>query len=69
MLSHDNLIFNASSIIYESIGNSELDQMPEVKDFKVLSYLPLSHIAGLATDLIGPLIGGSQIYFARPDAL
>ena len=43
--------------------------MPEVKDFKVLSYLPLSHIAGLATDLIGPLLGGSQIYFARPDAL
>ena len=64
MLSHDNLLFNASSICYESFVNFEPDQMPDFKNSRILSYLPLSHIAGLATDLIGPMVGGSQVYFA-----
>ena len=68
MLSHDNLLFNSSSVFYESIGNLLEDKLPQAKDFKVLSYLPFSHIAGLAVDFIGSVTAGSQIYFARPDA-
>jgi len=36
---------------------------------RVISYLPLSHIAGLQSDLVGTMLGGSTVYFAKPDAL
>lgn len=36
---------------------------------RMVSYLPLSHIAAQATDLIWPLFSGITIYFAQPDAL
>lgn len=35
----------------------------------MVSYLPLSHIAGLQMDLTNLIIFGSQIYFAKRDAL
>jgi|TARA_B110001450_G_C17619057_1_gene480432 long-chain-fatty-acid--CoA ligase ACSBG len=35
----------------------------------MVSYLPLSHIAGLQSDLVGTMLAGSTIFFARPDAL
>lgn len=35
----------------------------------MVSYLPLSHVAGLFADLITPLISGYHVYFAQPDAL
>ena len=36
---------------------------------RVVSYLPLSHIAGLQMDLICHVRYGHRLYFARPDAL
>ena len=36
---------------------------------RMISYLPLSHIAGLQSDLVGTMLAGSTLYFARPDAL
>lgn len=36
---------------------------------RIVSYLPLSHVAGLTVDIIGPIFNGFQLYFARPDAL
>ena len=36
---------------------------------RVVSYLPLSHIAGLIFDVSSQLGVGNQVYFARPDAL
>ncbi len=33
--------------------------MPDFKNSRILSYLPLSHIAGLSVDLIGPIVVGS----------
>ena len=36
---------------------------------RIISYLPLSHIAGLQSDLIGTMLAGSTAYFAKPDAL
>lgn len=41
----------------------------KTEDQRVVSYLPLSHIAGLCFDVIAHSIGGSEVYFARPDAL
>ena len=35
----------------------------------VVSYLPLSHIAGLCVDLFSPIYTGGTVYFAQPDAL
>lgn len=36
---------------------------------RLVSYLPLSHVAGLFADIITPLMNGYHIYFASPDAL
>ena len=36
---------------------------------RIVSYLPLSHIAGLCFDIINHLFNGCELYFARPDAL
>lgn len=62
MLSHDNLIFG-STIMCEDLSSgidqatNEFKYIPE--DMKMVSYLPLSHIAGLCTDLMGNLLCGS----------
>ena len=39
------------------------------RDYRVLSYLPLSHIGALQYDISSQLVCGSEIYFAKPDAL
>lgn len=72
MLSHDNISFNALgvlSIIQENttIGNG--------KEERILSYLPLSHVAGLMVDIVTPMMctmrtkSWIRVDFARPDAL
>ena len=60
-ISHKN-IFAAVDGVLETFG---LENGSE----KILSYLPLSHIAGLALDLICPLWCAGQVHFARSDAL
>ena len=35
----------------------------------IVSYLPLSHIAGQMADIYTPILIGETVYFARPDAL
>lgn len=68
MTSHDNFIaeaFNGAGQI-EGLGNSGQE--------RVLSYLPLSHVAGMMVDIIMPLVGTALIpgdgyttmHFARP---
>jgi long-chain-fatty-acid--CoA ligase ACSBG len=64
MLSHDNILFNAKTIAAEI-----LKDIPEDVESKVVSYLPLSHIAGLQFDIVQQIIVGSQVFFAQPDAL
>jgi acyl-CoA synthetase (AMP-forming)/AMP-acid ligase II len=39
------------------------------KEDKLVSYLPLSHIAAQALDMFQPLFSGCKVYFAQPDAL
>jgi len=48
MLSHDNIIFNGNCIMMEELGNLP-DPADTVNpaDMRIVSYLPLSHIAGL----------------------
>ena len=47
MLSHDNLIFNATSITLETVTIAPPECQIPAHEHRVVSYLPLSHIAGL----------------------
>jgi long-subunit acyl-CoA synthetase (AMP-forming) len=55
MHSHDNMVFGAN--VLTSIGLKETEYIS--KDNRVLSYLPLSHVAGLSCDVLSPLSIGS----------
>jgi long-chain-fatty-acid--CoA ligase ACSBG len=66
MLSHDNLTWEATAIMETFI----IDQTDLAGPHnRVVSYLPLSHIAGLEFDLLSHYYNGSELYFAKPDAL
>lgn len=56
-ISHDNLIFEAETV---------LNLTPNCKDFnkeeRIISYLPLSHVAGMMVDIICPIIGASKSF-------
>lgn len=65
MLSHDNLYFNCSTASQEVIDKVEFKK----EETRIVSYLPLSHIAGLQFDLTGNVWFANQIFFAKPDAL
>jgi long-chain-fatty-acid--CoA ligase ACSBG len=69
MLSYDNMIFNATSLSNDIIGSLPADAPIQPEDMRIVSYLPLSHIAGLIFDLINHMLYGCNIYFAKPDAL
>lgn len=61
MQSHDNLMFLCQAGI--PLLNYRIGQ--EI----IVSYLPLSHSAGLMMDVQMPFVTGATVYFARPDAL
>lgn len=61
MLSHDNFTWTKRSL--DAYHQREQTQM------KMVSYLPLSHVAGLFADLITPVMSGYHVFFAQPDAL
>lgn len=66
MLSHDNLTWMATSIC----GCISADQPDMIgPNNRVVSYLPLSHIAGLCFDILSHIYNGHELYFARPDSL
>ena len=60
MLSHDNYTWTANYFI-KTYGI-----MP---DERIVSYLPLSHVASQILDIIGGIIGKMTIYFADSSAL
>lgn len=62
LLSHDNIVYAVRNM---GIGTAKFRFFKE----KIVSYLPLSHIAALANDLFGSLGVGATTYFAQPDAL
>jgi long-chain-fatty-acid--CoA ligase ACSBG len=67
MLSHDNIVFEATSV---------LSHMPfvarDAEQERILSYLPLSHVAGMLVDIVFGVIatatraGWVTTYYARP---
>jgi long-chain-fatty-acid--CoA ligase ACSBG len=61
MISHDNITWTAGDLMqhYMDLGC----------DDRVVSFLPLSHIAAQICDIYFPLLTGGATYFARPDAL
>ena len=61
MISHDNITWTAQNIIdhYMVLDHTE----------RVVSYLPLSHIAAQLIDVYAMLMIGGCTYFAQPDAL
>jgi len=68
MISHDNATWTAKS-------NVEHNPAITAGDLRVVSYLPLSHIAAQIVDIHSPLIcivdykKPAEVHFARPDAL
>jgi long-chain-fatty-acid--CoA ligase ACSBG len=69
MLSHDNIIFSGTTMGIDVIEHAPADNTIQPEDMRMVSYLPLSHIAGLQFDLTSHLIFGCQVFFAKPDAL
>eukprot|EP00930_Biecheleria_cincta_P024215 TRINITY_DN17359_c0_g1_i1.p1 TRINITY_DN17359_c0_g1~~TRINITY_DN17359_c0_g1_i1.p1 ORF type:complete len:784 (-),score=160.71 TRINITY_DN17359_c0_g1_i1:269-2620(-) len=69
MISHDNIIFEATCVLrilrqYHGVcGKGEAE--------RVLSYLPLSHVAGMMVDMVCPLVAAARskswitVFFAR----
>lgn len=65
MLSHDNITWTSRlgmNILFNGVDGVETPQ-------RMVSYLPLSHVAAQITDIHGPMSLGTTIYFAKPDAL
>uniref|UniRef100_A0A8C6VTW0 Long-chain-fatty-acid--CoA ligase ACSBG1 n=1 Tax=Naja naja TaxID=35670 RepID=A0A8C6VTW0_NAJNA len=64
MLSHDNITWTSAH------ASRAGDVQPaEIQQEKIVSYLPLSHIAGQMCDLWTGIKWGEEVYFAQPDAL
>mmetsp|Transcript_17569 Transcript_17569/g.21272 ORF Transcript_17569/g.21272 Transcript_17569/m.21272 type:complete len:733 (-) Transcript_17569:176-2374(-) len=68
MISHDNLYYEVLAVIDGSIGVIGNKNEEE----RILSYLPLSHIAGMMVDIVCPVVvsgclkGWATVHFARP---
>lgn len=66
MISHDNVTWEALTML-----NTSEREKPEAigPHNRIVSYLPLSHIAGLAFDVLQHMTHVCELFFARPDAL
>lgn len=68
MISHDNILFEASACLPQITNLAKFANKPE----RILSYLPLSHVAGMLVDIVAPVFLGAEaashveLYFARP---
>lgn len=61
MISHDNITWTISVFCDTYINAAHTD--------RIVSYLPLSHVAGQLVDIYYPMYVGACSYFAQPDAL
>ena len=68
MISHDNIIYSSTCTLFHLPFLAESTGMQE----RVLSFLPLSHVAGMMMDIVIPLVlaakrpGYMSVAFARP---
>uniref|UniRef100_T1J7B0 long-chain-fatty-acid--CoA ligase n=1 Tax=Strigamia maritima TaxID=126957 RepID=T1J7B0_STRMM len=61
MISHDSILTAAKTVLYEFTHLSKYG--------RVVSYLPLSHVAALNFDIYLPFLTESTVHFAHPEAL
>lgn len=70
MISHDNIVFESTDIMKILRTSAGVNHMAEQE--RVVSYLPLSHVAGMMVDLVSPIVSTATtqawwtVYFARP---
>mmetsp|Transcript_24782 Transcript_24782/g.57568 ORF Transcript_24782/g.57568 Transcript_24782/m.57568 type:complete len:764 (-) Transcript_24782:78-2369(-) len=70
MISHDNVIFETNCTL-KCLEAHDFGIDEEAQE-RILSYLPLSHVAGMMIDIVAPITGTSlkpgyaSVYFARP---
>ena len=62
MLSHDNITWVSKSLLSSISDTWDSNE-------RIVSYLPLSHIAAQIQDIYLPMLLGCQVHFAPPDAL
>jgi long-chain-fatty-acid--CoA ligase ACSBG len=62
MLSHDNVTWTVKA-------QHNRPGYPSAENARVVSYLPLSHVAGLFFDLLAPVVKGQHVHFAESTAL
>lgn len=68
MVTHDNLVFEARTVMFEGVSNVAAKDTDEER---IISYLPLSHIAGQMLDIMSSVAitalrpGYCQVFFAR----
>ena len=61
MVSHDNMIFQGTTLNYDFYhgATEEFREEHDIADNKIVSFLPLSHVAAMMSDLISSLLSGS----------
>jgi len=70
MISHDNIVFEASDV-QKVIGPAAGVGLAAEQE-RIVSYLPLSHVAGMMVDIVTPILSTATtpswytVYFARP---
>jgi long-chain-fatty-acid--CoA ligase ACSBG len=62
MISHDNITFTSRYMPLDLVNMKPFEE-------RLVSYLPLSHIAAQICDVFTSICIGSSVYFAQPDAL
>jgi long-chain-fatty-acid--CoA ligase ACSBG len=69
MVTHDNFIYEACAVMTQGVSN--IANHPNDLE-RIISYLPLSHVAGQMVDITCPIVvtakrpGALQVWFARP---
>ena len=61
MLSHDNIYYTVTHVM----NSVHINHCHE----RVVSFLPLNHIAGQLCDVFMPVLSGTTVHFAQPDAM
>merc|ERR1719265_592246 len=70
MISHDNIIFESTTVLNLMQKSCGIGSTAQQERF--LSYLPLSHVAGMMVDIVCPVVttatseAWTTAYFARP---
>jgi long-chain-fatty-acid--CoA ligase ACSBG len=66
MLSHDNYTWTCEQSFLTFF---QMNPNVQMGDERIVSYLPLSHVAAQQVDLTGAIFSGAHVYVAAPDAL